>query len=134
MFKNLFEFLDGASDTPTTPFEKKFFDEITYFAFYEALNSACFHNEGRTIPQLIEAGQYKPVVSNLLEEKGLNYKNLPKGLLLFHRYPDEVRTPVQEHLAEGASYAANSEGDVNIHFTVSTEHRKLFEQHVERRR
>ncbi len=130
MFKNLFEFLDGASDAPTTSFEKKFFDEITYFAFYEALNSVCFQNEGRTIPQLIEAGQYKPVVSNLLEEKGLNYKNLPKGLLLFHRYPDEVRTPVQEHLAEGASYAANGEGDVNIHFTVSTEHRKLFEQHV----
>jgi len=130
MFKNLFEFLDGESEIPTTSFEKKFFDEITYFAFYDALNSVCFHNEGRTIPQLIEAGQYKTIVSNLLEEKGLNYKKLPKGLLLFHRYSDEVRTPAQEHLVEGAAYTANSKGEVNIHFTVSTEHRALFEQHV----
>lgn len=130
MFKNLFEFIDGESDTPASDFEKKFFSEVEYFAFYEALNTICFHNESRTIPQLIEAGEYKSIMRNLLEEKGLNYQNLPKGLLLFHRYPDEVRTPVQEHLAEGAAYAANNEGEVNIHFTVSTEHRKLFEQHV----
>ncbi|MBP1638788.1 MAG: hypothetical protein H6Q17_371 [Bacteroidetes bacterium] len=130
MFKNLFEFLEGESETPTSIFEKKFFSEIEYFAFYEALNSVCFHNERRTIPQLIETGEYKAVVRNLLEEKGLNYQNLPKGLLFFHRYSDETRTPVQEHLAEGAAYAATHAGEVNIHFTVSNEHHRLFEQHV----
>jgi hypothetical protein len=130
MFKNLFEFLDGESDIPVSSFEKKFFSEIEHFAFYDTLNTSCFHNEGRTIPQLIETGEYKKIAHNLLDEKGLNYQNLPKGLLLFHRYADETRTPVQEHLAEGAAYAATVAGDVNIHFTVSTEHRKLFEQHV----
>jgi len=65
-----------------------------------------------------------------LHEKGLNYGSLPKGLLKFHSYPTEVRTPMQEHLVEGALYAASASGIVNIHFTVSKEHRTLFENHL----
>ena len=37
---------------------------------------------------------------------------------------------MEEHLAEGAMYAKNNAGEVNIHFTVSPEHVKLFEQLV----
>ena len=29
---------------------------------------------------------------------------------------------MEEHLAEGAMYAKNNAGEVNIHFTVSPEH------------
>jgi hypothetical protein len=130
MFKDLFEFLDGESDTPDTPFMKHFFGDIRLFAFYDALNAACFRNEARNIDQLTDAGNFKAVVSNLLDEKGLNYKNLPKGLLLFHRYEAGSRTPVQEHMVEGTLYAADAKGNVNLHFTVSSEHRELFEQHV----
>lgn len=63
-------------------------------------------------------------------ESGLNYGALPKGLLRFHSYPDGKRTPMQEHLVEGALYAANTSKIVNIHFTVSKEHRLLFEKHL----
>ena len=56
----------------------------------------------------IALGQYKAVVSNLLESKGLNYGQLPKGLLLFHSYPQTARTAMEEHLAEGAMYAKNN--------------------------
>ena len=73
---------------------------------------------------------YKAVVSNLLESAGLNYGALPKGLLKFHRYADGVRTPLEEHLVEGALYAAGKSGEVNVHFTVSTQHRALFEKLV----
>lgn len=71
---------------------------------------------------MIESGNYKAVVSNLLEAKGLNYGSLPKGLLKFHRYATNNRTAMEEHLTEGALYAASSDGEVNIHFTVSHEH------------
>ena len=71
-------------------------------------------------------GNYKAVVSALLEEAGLNYGALPKGLLKFHKYEEGSRTPLEEHLAEGAMYAAGKCGKVNVHFTVSTEHRELF--------
>ena len=82
-----------------------------------------------TIDELIKAGRYKDVVANLLEKKGLDYGTLPKGLLKFHRYPHENRTPFLEHLVEGALYAS-SNSQSSIHFTVSSEHRQLFETHL----
>lgn len=130
MFKNLFEFLSADYDEPTSAFEKKFFAEIEKFAFYGALNEKCQENTGKDIPALVALGKYKDVVSNLLESKGLNYGQLPKGVLLFHKYPGSVRTAMEEHLAEGAMYAKNNAGEVNIHFTVSPEHQALFENLV----
>ena len=131
MFKNLFEFLDGDSDAPDTDFMKIFFAHISSFAFYDALNDACVVNKGKTVEDLIDEGNYKAVVACLLNDGGLNYGKLPKGLLQFHAYTDSVRTPLEEHLVEGALYAAGKDGNVNVHFTVSPEHRKLFEELVE---
>ena len=130
MFKNLFEFLDGESDEPDTDFIKTFFANISKYAFYDALNDACVVNEGKTIEDLVDEGDYKAVVACLLNEEGLNYGKLPKGLLQFHSYDDCVRTPLEEHLVEGALYAAGKDGKVNVHFTVSPEHRPLFEDLV----
>ena len=130
MFKNLFEFLDGNSDTPADDFMKKFFDNIEKFAFYAELDEVCKENEGKSIKELVENGNYKAVIDNLLNEKGLNYGKLPKGLLKFHSYADGNRTPLEEHLVEGALYAKGNDGKVNVHFTVSPEHRPLFESLV----
>lgn len=131
MFKNLFEFLGADYSEPTTDFEKKFFSRVHDFAFYDELNEACVKNTGKDIDTLIAEKNYKTVVANLLESAGLNYGALPKGLLKFHRYEDGVRTPLEEHLVEGALYAAGKTGQVNVHFTVSTEHRVLFQQLVD---
>ena len=131
MFKNLFEFLDADYYVPTTDFEKKFFAEIHNFAFFDALNDACFLNEEEGVDALIEEGEYKAVVANLLGEEGLNYGQLPKGLLQFHSYDDCARTPVEEHLVEAALYAS-SQGKSAVHFTVSAEHREFFKELIER--
>ena len=130
MFKDLFSFLSASYNVPETAFEKSFFDGISKFAFYDALNEVCKKNEGADITTLIEAGAYKDVVSNLLESNGLNYGSLPKGMLLFHNYPESARTALEEHLSEGAMYAGNAEGKVTIHFTVSPEHLYFFESLV----
>lgn len=130
MFKDMFAFLNGDHDEPQTDFEKKYFDNIDKFAFYDELDAACLKNEGKSIKQLMAEGNYKAVVANMLEGKGLNYGQLPKGLLLFHKYAEGPRTPLEEHLVEGALYAA-SNGEAHIHFTVSHEHRKLFKAKVE---
>lgn len=130
MFKNLFEFLGADYDVPETKFEKTFFEQIEKFAFYNDLNAACEKAFEKNIPALMAEGDYKAVVAALLEAAGLNYGALPKGLLKFHRYEDGSRTPLEEHLVEGALYAANKNGKVNVHFTVSPEHRRLFENLV----
>lgn len=132
MFKNLFEFLDADYSVPTTSFEKTFFERIHDFAFFDILNVISVKNQGKGIDELISDGNYKAVVENLLLEKGLNYGNLPKGLLKFHKYEGYNRTPVEEHLKEGSLYARNIEREVNIHFTVSPEHHPLFVQLIEK--
>lgn len=129
MFKNLFAFLSADYDEPTTDFEKFFFDNIKKFAFKKALCAKCKENEGECVCDLIKHGKYKAVVANLLEAKGLNYGQLPKGLLLFHQYEDGPRTPMEEHLVEAALYAC-SDGKANIHFTVSHDHLELFKKKV----
>ena len=133
MFKNMFGFLNAAYDTPQTDFEKTFFGQTHHFAFYDALNEKCKENNKKTIDELVASGEYKAVVANLLTAGGLNYGQLPKGLLLFHRYDDGIRTPLEEHLVEGALYAS-SNGESHIHFTVPHDHLELFKQRVEEKK
>ena len=134
MFKDLFAFLSASYDMPMTAFEKTFFEGIEHFAFYEALNACCLTNEQLSVSALIACGRYKDIVLNLLEKKGLNYGFLPKGVVLFHRYADDVRTAMEEHLAEGSMYAKNEGNRVTIHFTVLPEHLFYFQQLVEQRK
>lgn len=129
MFKNMFAFVDAPYDVPTTDFEKEYFDNIKKFAFREALCDQCKKNEGKNIKTLLEEGNYKAIARNMLSKDGLNYGNLPKGLLLFHNYEDGPRTPMEEHLVEAALYAS-SNGEANVHFTVSHDHIELFKQKV----
>ena len=130
MFKELFEFLSAPYSYPTSEFEKTFFDNLQNFAFYLTLDETCKKNENKSIKELITLGEYKAIVSNLLNENGLNYGSLPKGLLQFHSYDTFVRTAMEEHLAEGERYAKSNNGEVNIHFTVSPEHLPLFKKLV----
>ena len=127
MFKDLFEFLEAAYNEPTTAFERTFFENLTSFAFYADLSAACEKLTGKTAAQLVQEGNYKAVVAALLTAEGLNYGSLPKGLLKFHSYEDGARTPLEEHLVEGALYAAGKSRRANVHFTVSPEHRLFFE-------
>ena len=116
MFKNLFEFLDNGEKTE---FIQKFEANIDKFAFIDDLKAAISKNGGD--------GSVKTAIATLLGDEGLSYGKLPKGLLKFHKYDDGARTPVEEHLVEGALYAGGKNGNVSVHFTVSPEHRPLFE-------
>ena len=129
MFKNMFAFTTSGRTEPETDFEKQYFDNINHFAFYPALNKACDKLYKAAIPQLIQDGKYVEIVKTMLEKEGLNYGFLPKALLQFHKAAGGgVHTSLEEHLEEGAQYAANDKRQVNIHFTVSPEHRKEFDK------
>lgn len=134
MFKDLFAFLENDSNLPTTEFEKNFFNNIKSFAFYDKLNQACLNVAHKNIEELISSNNYKQVVELLLSEEGLNYGELPKGLLLFHSYSDKKRTPMEEHLVEGAMYAKDDNNNVNVHFTISPHHQEMFKELLEEKR
>lgn len=139
MFKLLFSFLEICHDSGKVHNEleksddlqsiRAFFDRIRDFAFYNDLNQTLM-TEGKTIEDCLASSEYATLLKALLEPQGLDYGNSPKGLLKFHTYEYETRTPVMEHLAEGALYAQSVNNVVKIHFTVSPEHKEKFQHHV----
>lgn len=125
MFKDLYAFLnDGKLTEPL----KHFKDHLTKFPFYDELREELIRHDLDA-----EHAGLAHWVELLIDEKGLNYGNLPKGLLSFHKYKEEVRTPVGEHLIEGASYARQQSNEVKLHFTVSGQHRELFKALIDER-
>ncbi|MDE6577126.1 MAG: DUF4301 family protein, partial [Muribaculaceae bacterium] len=115
----------GKKDKPDNDFMKKFFEEIENFAFFPQLNFLCLSLFGLSVDSLVKAKRYKDIVKTLIESDGLNYGQLPKALLKFHKVPGAARTAIEEHLAEGAQYAAGKDGKVRVHFTVSEDHLPL---------
>lgn len=111
MFKDLFEFVREGRRTAVVG---ELLANRCRFAFWPEL---------RTI--IGDDTDERQTVENIVAE-GLRYGETPKGLVSFHRYGDEVRKAVEEHLVEGAQYAAAG-GEVKIHFTVSPEHLTRFE-------
>lgn len=131
MFKDVFAFVDGKKNNPDNDFMKKFFDEIENFAFYPPLNFLCLSLYEKSIDSLIKEKKYKEIAETLIEHTGLNYGHLPKALLIFHKIYGGARTAIEEHLAEGAQYAAGKKRKVKVHFTVSPEHLPLMKAKVE---
>ena len=122
MFKDIFaglSILEGGSDiVPDSP-AARLCSSIEKFAFYsEALFGA---------PADSPAWR-KDVLSKVLGEPGLGYGSKPKGVILFHRYPSEVRTAFAEHLVEAQEYMRNQDGSCNLMVTISPEHKPLFEK------
>lgn len=62
----------------------------------------------------------------LLSEDYFDYANKPKGVLPFHKYKTHTATAIEEHLKECSQYSS-SNGVSHLHFTVSEEHLKQFE-------
>lgn len=136
MFKDLFSWREKLRQGTTSdelreddPDANDFFSQIKVFAFWDDLESA-IAERNMIADELILKGDYLTLLNVLLDDEGLGYAMLPKGLLKFHRYPDGVRTPVEEHLVEGAHYACDNDMTVKLHFTVSAEHRGRFVNHV----
>ena len=109
MFKDLFEAADklaaGEKLAEGSP-AAKFVENISLFPFFDAQN----------------------ILKLTLYPKAWNYGAMPKGLIQFHKYENENRTPFEEHLVEGALYAKDANGDVRMVVTVSVEHQQGFEE------
>ena len=134
MFKELFAF--SATYYGVAGNFAKEYPEVQ--TFLENLRSFAFYNDLRTemarasldIDEYMQRGDYSTVINFLLKEQYLGYGSKPKALLKFHRYGSLQRTPLEEHIVEGASYALSNDGKVRLHFTVSPEHRTLFKKKI----
>ncbi|MCW5518407.1 DUF4301 family protein [Aureitalea sp. L0-47] len=69
-------------------------------------------------------------VKMMLEPEGLNFSNMPKGLIPFHKYSKYYTTAFEEQLFEAAHYASVHD-DAYLHFTFSEKHVPYFKQAFE---
>lgn len=135
MFKDLYGFIDewnGNIDITNHKYKEilLFFGSLTKFAFYNELVITLKNKYTINIEKEFNQDNYVSIISALLTKKGLNYGELPKALLKFHKYINEIRTSLEEHLVEGIKYCKIKNNKVNIHFTVTPEHLSKFKKLV----
>jgi hypothetical protein len=134
MFKHLFEFAALPEEKKSDPailddndFNSAgyFFRNLNKFAFYDDLKRI-MSRAGLNTEECLKNKEFGVILDYVLTSKGLNYGNLPKGVLKFHHYGTFARTAAGEHLVEGAHYCANRAKRVAVHLTVSPEHLSSF--------
>lgn len=135
MFKNLFNFLESDSELSEILADKSFnsisnfIEKLKDFAFYDDLKNELQKN-GIDLEEKLSEKEYGVIVEYLLDEKGLGYGKLPKGLLKFHHYDSANRVALEEHMVEAAKYGTSKNGKAIVHFTVSPEHMEKFAEQV----
>ncbi len=105
-----------------------FVEALPRAAFWEDLKRT-LANKGLDAERLRREGRYHELLSAVLFPEGLDYSRKPKGLIKFHAYGKEGRTPVEEHLVESSQYVKDSSNRCRIHFTISPEHAKDYRRH-----
>tara|TARA_R110002049_G_scaffold37208_2_gene117551 strand:- start:4399 stop:5952 length:1554 start_codon:yes stop_codon:yes gene_type:complete len=107
-----------------------FVSNLKNFPFYNQVLSKAkqIHPDLETLP---DGEKHLQFVKAMLDENGLNYSFLPKGLLPFHKYENTIITAFQEHLFESTLYA-HSNGIAQLHFTVSEAHYNYFTEELKR--
>jgi hypothetical protein len=137
MFKDLYAFVEEWNGNENDENQKKYknvfkiFSQVQEFAFVADLKEILKKDFSIDLNNFVIKNDYKNILNSILNEKGLNYGNLPKALIKFHSYATDSRTSLEEHLVEGALYAVTSDRYVYIHFTVTPEHLKLFENKLQ---
>ena len=135
MFKDLYEFSALYMGLQYTlkefPEAKKTIENLNKFAFFDELKQK-FEAHSVSLEEYLERGDYTTIVNYILTEIGLNYGKLPKALILFHKYPEDkerkYRYAIEEHIVEAANYCIQKSKEVNIHFTISVEHKEEFQR------
>ncbi len=111
MFAFLFDYLNEPNTSDIGSVER-FMNHIQEFAFYQLLPNDL---KTKIRENTIEAEELSLF---LLGESGLNFANLPKGLIPFHYNEPFVLNPFQEHVLQGTRL---SNGRAKFHFTIQPE-------------
>ena len=136
MFKFLNEFLndfDPENESINAYINKRkasglniFLAGIEKFPFYESINRK-LSVEYPDFNDWDQDKRHYHLIKMMLDPDQLDFCSKPKGVLPFHKYDQYVATAVEEHLNETAYYANGSGNITKLHFTVTENHQRLFE-------
>lgn len=111
MFAFLFDFLNQPNTSDIGSVER-FMNHIQEFAFYQLLPNDL---KLKIRENALDAEE---LANFLLGRSGLDFGNLPKGLIPFHYNEPFVLNPFQEHVLQGTRL---SNGRAKFHFTIQPE-------------
>lgn len=136
MFKFLYEFIKDFNPEETTlnKYIKNgnhdmlsiFINSVKDFAFLTSVRKKIRENHPN-FKHGTKGVRAHIFVKTMLEEKGMNFGNLPKGLVPFHKYKKYSTTAFEEHLYEAAFYASVN-NNAYLHFTFSKKHVDSFKE------
>lgn len=136
MFKHLTRFLEEYNpeeerinaylNKPENALIKEFFANFKDFAFKNLVRKE-IRKQYPLFKKMTKGPRYKAMADVLLNDKGLGYGNVPKGLIPFHKYIKYFTTAFEEQLFESAYYADSNEG-VKVHFTFAEQHVDKFKE------
>jgi len=116
MFSDLYDFIQNKnnSEPGTIEFIEQLLSNIENFSFYNKLPQSFKDN--------LKIGQIdiEELVNYILFEDGLNFGDLPKGLIPFHLYGKFIINPFQEHILQGSKIAGEK---ADFHFTINEEYK-----------
>ncbi len=94
--------------------DERFIRHLEQLPFYDRIAGS---REGR---KLLKEKNIGGLLKYILSSDGLHLGKHPKALVPFHRYHSkDIRTPMEEHIAEAALYTVSQENESSIHFTLS---------------
>jgi len=121
MFQFLYDFLDKPNEENSALVER-FLNSAIEFAFFSQLPNEL--KKG----MLERNADLEEVVSFLLNDHGLGFGQLPKGLFPFHKHQQFILNPFQEHILQGEQL---SDLESSFHFTIQPEFQAKIREGIE---
>ncbi len=121
MFKDLYQSLESITSLGETYRDStidNLLNNLEKFPFYKDLIGLSHFNRNLK----------ESVIKNILFSSGLNYSELPKALIKFHKYSNFERTSFEEQLVESTKFCKNRKGTIDLFFTVSENHLHKFKE------
>ncbi len=102
--------------------------------FFRKLNKLAFSiliERNRQGKKFFDQKNIKNLLEFILLPDGLNFGQLPKALIPFHRYSsDNTRTALEEHLYEAGKYIRSTGNLSFVHFTAAAECKAATAKHI----
>jgi len=126
MFKHLYNYSPERISDLTEEFILGF-DRFPFRSILETHMSS----RGLNLSELRKANDWYRIFDFILGKDGLHYDDQLKGLVIFHRYDEELCTAFDEHLYEAIAYGKQGDGRCRIHFTLAPQHQEKVQRYFE---
>ncbi|MCX7982005.1 MAG: DUF4301 family protein [Syntrophales bacterium] len=125
MFQDWYDLLGKSRQGLITP---SVLDHLERYPFYPEIREASLRRGINLDDREVRVKRLTEILETILGPGGLNYGDMPKALIPFHRYSTGVRTALEEHLLEAAHYVCDSNHVARLHFTVQADHEGRFRE------